>query len=57
MAKDALSKNNDMLNERNIVVTKSNENSTIFIGNLKKTWNKQEVNEKVKRIVIILITI
>lgn len=51
MLKDALSKNMCIIKGRKMKVTKSNENSTIFIGNIRKNWTRQEVETKVKRIV------
>ena len=49
---DALSKNMCVLKGRKMKVTKSNENSTIFIGNIRKNWSKSDVEIKVRRIVI-----
>ena len=46
----ALELNLSNLQGRQIKVTKSNENSTIFIGNIRKTWNKEDVETKVRRI-------
>jgi hypothetical protein len=51
MLRDALSKNMCVLKGRKMKVTKSNENSTIFIGNIRKNWSKCDVEIKVKRIV------
>ena len=39
-----------MFKGRKIKVTKSNENSTLFIGNIRKTWSKSEIEAKVRRI-------
>lgn len=49
--KQALQKNGLMLKGRKLKITKSNENSTIFIGNIRKTWTNEEVEIKVRRIV------
>jgi hypothetical protein len=51
MLKNALNKNLISIKGRKIKVTKSNENSTIFIGNIRKNWTHQDVETKVKRIV------
>jgi hypothetical protein len=51
MLKNALNKNLALLKGRKVKVTKSNENSTIFIGNIRKNWTNQDVETKVKRIV------
>ncbi len=51
MLKNALSKNMCIIGGRKMKVTKSNENSTIFIGNIRKNWTRQDVDMKVKRIV------
>jgi hypothetical protein len=51
MTKDALSKNMCIIKGRKMKVTKSNENSTIFIGNIRKNWTRQDIEIKVKRIV------
>ncbi len=51
MLKNALNKNLPPLKGRKLKVTKSNENSTIFIGNIRKNWTNQDVEIKVKRIV------
>jgi hypothetical protein len=50
-AKSALSKNGEILNFRQIKVTKSNDNTTIFIGNIRKNWSKSDIEVKVRRIV------
>jgi hypothetical protein len=47
----ALSLNSQVLKGRKMKVTKSNENSTIFIGNIRKSWTNNDVETKVKRIV------
>ncbi len=52
MLKNALIKNMAILKGRKMKVTKSNENSTIFIGNIRKNWTNSDVEVKVKRIVI-----
>lgn len=52
MIKDALNKNMSLIKGRKIKVTKSNENSTIFIGNIRKNWSTTDVELKVRRIVI-----
>ena len=49
--KTALNKNLMSLKGRKMKVTKSNENSTIFIGNIRKNWTNFDVETKVKRIV------
>lgn len=49
-ANSAISLNGTVLKGRKIKVTKSNENSTIFIGNIRKTWTNEEVETKVRRI-------
>jgi len=41
----------EIINGRKIKLTKSNENSTIFIGNIRKNWLKADVETKVRRIV------
>jgi hypothetical protein len=51
MIKSALNKNMSMIKGRKIKVTKSNENSTIFIGNIRKNWTATDVELKVRRIV------
>jgi hypothetical protein len=51
MLKEALNKNMMILKGRKMKVTKSNENSTIFIGNIRKNWTNSDVEVKVKRIV------
>jgi hypothetical protein len=51
MLKSALNKNMSSLKGRKMKVTKSNENSTIFIGNIRKNWTNGDVEIKVKRIV------
>jgi len=56
-AKFALSKNGVVLNYRQIKVTKSNDNTTIFIGNIRKNWSNNDVEVKVRRIVNIIIII
>ena len=50
-AKFALNKNGVALNFRQIKVTKSNDNTTIFIGNIRKNWSNNDVEVKVRRIV------
>lgn len=50
MALGALTLNGTILNGRNIKITKSNENATIFIGNIRKSWSQQDVETKVKRV-------
>lgn len=40
-----------LIKGRKIKVTKSNENSTIFIGNIRKNWTVSDVEMKVRRIV------
>lgn len=50
-AKSALVKNGVVLNFRQIKVTKSNDNTTIFIGNIRKNWTNNDVEVKVRRIV------
>ena len=50
MAKNALKLDSTMLNNRHIKVTKSNENATIFIGNIRKTWTQDELETKIRRI-------
>lgn len=49
-ANSAMSLNGTTLKGRKIKVTKSNENSTIFIGNIRKTWTNEEVETKIRRI-------
>ncbi len=51
MLRAALGKNLTNLKGRKMKITKSNENSTIFIGNIRKNWNNSDVEVKVKRIV------
>jgi hypothetical protein len=51
MVKSALNKNMSTIRGRKIKVTKSNENSTIFIGNIRKNWTTTDVELKVRRIV------
>lgn len=51
MLKNGLNQTNIIVKGRNVKVTKSNENSTIFIGNIRKNWTNQDVETKVKRIV------
>ncbi len=51
MVKSALNKNMSTIKGRKIKVTKSNENSTIFIGNIRKNWSVNDVELKVRRIV------
>ena len=46
----ALKLDSTRLNSRNIKVTKSNENATIFIGNIRKSWTKEELETKIRRI-------
>lgn len=50
MANASLVLDETMVKGRKIKVTKSNENSTIFIGNIRKTWTSEEVETKVRRI-------
>ena len=50
MANQALKLDSTSLNNRHIKVTKSNENATIFIGNIRKTWTKEELETKIRRI-------
>ena len=50
MANNALKLDSRVLNNRHIKVTKSNENATIFIGNIRKTWSKNDLEEKIRRI-------
>ena len=50
MANNALKLDSTLLNNRHIKVTKSNENATIFIGNIRKTWRQDELEEKIRRI-------
>lgn len=50
MANNALALNLYNLKGRKIKVTKSNENSAIFIGNIRKTWNAEDIERKVRRI-------
>ncbi len=49
-ATSALKLDSSLLNNRRIKVTKSNENATIFIGNIRKTWTKEELETKIRRI-------
>ena len=49
-ANAALKLDSTRLNSRNIKVTKSNENATIFIGNIRKSWTKEELETKIRRI-------
>ena len=49
-ANSALKLDSTLLNNRYIKVTKSNENATIFIGNIRKTWTKEELETKIRRI-------
>ena len=49
-ANSALKLDSTLLNNRHIKVTKSNENATIFIGNIRKTWTKEELETKIRRI-------
>ena len=49
-ASAALKLDSSLLNNRHIKVTKSNENATIFIGNIRKTWTKEELETKIRRI-------
>lgn len=51
LTQKAFELNLTMLKGRRIKITKSNENSTIFIGNIRKTWTNSEVESKVRRIV------
>jgi hypothetical protein len=53
MLRGAMNKNLTNLKGRKMKITKSNENSTIFIGNIRKNWSNSDVEIKVKRIVII----
>ena len=50
MANNALKLDSTSLNNRHIKVTKSNENATIFIGNIRKTWTQEELETKIRRI-------
>ena len=50
MANNALKLDSTLLNNRHIKVTKSNENATIFIGNIRKTWTQEELETKIRRI-------
>ena len=50
MANNALKLDSTILNNRHIKVTKSNENATIFIGNIRKTWTQEELETKIRRI-------
>jgi RNA recognition motif-containing protein len=52
MLRAAMNKNLSNLKGRKMKITKSNENSTIFIGNIRKNWSNPDVEIKVKRIVI-----
>ena len=54
MLKNALNKNLTTIKGRKMKLTKSNENSTIFIGNIRKNWTNHDVETKVKRIVFII---
>ncbi len=54
MLREAVNKNMTVLKGRKIKITKSNENSTIFIGNIRKNWKNSEIETKVRRIVSIL---
>ena len=49
-ANKALELDGTQLNGRQIKVTKSNENATIFIGNIRKTWTQEELEIKIRRI-------
>jgi hypothetical protein len=51
MLRVGLNKNGITIKGRKIKVTKSNENSTIFIGNIRKNWTNNDVELKVRRIV------
>ena len=51
MIKIGLDKNMSTVRGRKIKVTKSNENSTIFVGNIRKNWGNDEVEGKIRRIV------
>lgn len=51
MLKEALNKNMTILKGRKMKITKSNENSTIFIGNIRKNWKNSDIEAKVRRIV------
>lgn len=55
MLRLGLNKNGITVRGRKIKVTKSNENSTIFIGNIRKNWTNNDVELKVRRIVNLLI--
>lgn len=55
MLRQALEKNMQVLKGRKMKVTKSNENSTIFIGNIRKNWTNEEVETKVRRIVSVVL--
>lgn len=54
MLRAAMNKNLANLKGRKMKITKSNENSTIFIGNIRKNWSNTDVEIKVKRIVRII---
>lgn len=54
MLKEAMNKNMTILKGRKMKITKSNENSTIFIGNIRKNWKNNDIETKVKRIVSII---
>ena len=55
MLKEAMNLNMTVLKGRKMKITKSNENSTIFIGNIRKNWKNTDIEAKVKRIVRLLI--
>jgi hypothetical protein len=57
MLREGLNKNMMILKGRKMKVTKSNENSTIFIGNIRKNWTNSDVEIKVRRIVRIYLTL
>ena len=50
MLKAAMIKNGMEIKGRKIRISKSNENSTIFIGNIRKNWTEKEVDTKIRRI-------
>jgi len=54
MLKAAINMNMTVLKGRKMKITKSNENSTIFIGNIRKNWKNADIESKVKRIVSLI---
>ena len=54
MLRAAINKNMTVLKGRKMKITKSNENSTIFIGNIRKNWKNADIEAKVKRIVSLI---